>query len=62
MQCVYFASKNYISLNIYLKLCYLIKLKDKSITTTNLQILALPKQIVDDTVSTHSNYGTYTVY
>lgn len=60
MQCVYFASKNYISLNIYPKLCHLIKLKDNPITTTNLQILALPKQIVDDTISTNSNYGTYT--
>lgn len=59
MQCVYFASKNYISLNIYPKLCHLVKLKDQDVTTTNPQVLALPKQIVDDPISTHSSYGTY---
>ena len=59
MQCVYFAAKNYISLNVYPKLCHLVKLKDQS-TTTSPQVLALPKQIVDNTISTRSNYGTYT--
>jgi hypothetical protein len=59
MQCVYFAAKNYISLNIYPKICQLVKLKDQNTTTTP-QVLALPKQIVDDTISTRSSYGTYT--
>src|SRR6266498_230485 len=56
IQCVYFVTKNYISLNVYSKLCYLVKLKDQSITTTS-QILALPKQIIDNTTSTRSSYG-----
>ena len=51
MQCVYFTPKNYISLNVYPKLCHLVKLTDQNITTTNPQILALPKQVVDDIIS-----------
>ncbi len=42
MQYVYFAAKNYISLNIYPKLYHLVKLKDQSATTIP-QILTLPK-------------------
>ena len=57
MRCVYFVAKNYISFNIYPKLCHLVKLKDQ-ITTTP-QVLALPKQIMDNTISTRSSYGTY---
>ena len=57
MRCVYFVSKNYISFNVYPKLCQLVKLKDQ-ITTTP-QVLALPKQIMDNTISTRSSYGTY---
>jgi len=45
-------------INVYSKLS-LVKLKDQSTTTTS-QVLALPKQIVDDTISTRSSYGTYT--
>src|SRR6266540_5001387 len=59
MQCVYFATKNYISLNVYPKLCHLVKLKDQSATTTP-QILTLLKQIIDNTTSTRLSYGTYT--
>ncbi len=58
MQCIYFAVKNYISLNIYLKLCHLVKLKDQNTITTS-QILTLPKQIIDNTTSTCSSYNTY---
>jgi Domain of unknown function (DUF4371) len=57
MRCVYFVAKNYISFNVYPKLCHLVKLKDQ-ITTTP-QVLALPKQIMDNTISTRSSYGTY---
>jgi len=55
MQCVYFTAKNYISLNVYPKLCHLVKLKDQN-TTTISQILTLLKQIIDNTISTHSSY------
>ena len=49
---------NVFIINVYSKLS-LVKLKDQSTTTTS-QVLALPKQIVDDTISTRSSYGTYT--
>src|SRR6266542_1547682 len=58
MQCIYFAAKNYISLNIYPKLCHLVKLKDQNTITTS-QILTLSKQIIDNTTSICSSYNTY---
>ncbi|GBB98646.1 hypothetical protein RclHR1_03290004 [Rhizophagus clarus] len=51
MQCVYFTAKNHISLEIYPKLCELI--------TPSQNQNIIPKQLVDNTNSTCSSYGTY---
>src|SRR4051794_20947943 len=58
MQCIYFAAKNHIALNTYPSICQLVTLQNQNITATP-QVLALPKQLVDNTSSTRSKYGTY---
>ncbi len=57
MQCVYFAAKNHISLDMYPKLCELITLQNQDIIASH--VLAFPKQLVANINSSRSSYGTY---
>lgn len=58
MQCVYFTAKNHISLEIYPKLCELI-MPSQNQNIIAPKVVALPRQLVDNTNSTRSSYGTY---
>lgn len=58
MQCVYFTAKNHISLEIYPKLCKLI-MPSQNQNIIAPKVVALPRQLVDNTNSTRSSYGTY---
>ncbi|CAB4493263.1 unnamed protein product [Rhizophagus irregularis] len=58
IQCIYFTAKNHISLEIYPKLCELI-MPSQNQNIIAPKVLALPKQLVDNTKSTCSSYGTY---